>query len=337
MIGTIVNNIVQHCEKIIDTDYLQQFSQIVAAELGKYDIQEKHYEIVPWDEQVSKGYMMFFVAKKVEGLSHKSLSYYRSQIDKMAEFVQKPFDKITTDDIRFYLAAKQTRDGISETTTENIRHILNSFFSWMTAEGYCPKNPVYPIKPIKRKKIVHHAFTDTELEKIRDHCKTIKNPLSRNRALAIVETFLSTGCRVGELTGLKISDVNFQSRTAVVFGKGKKERRVYFNERAMLRISEYLNSRGDDGGEWLFVTDEKCRKHLSSGGVRTMLKEIGKAAGVSKVHPHKFRRTAATIALRRGMKLTDIQRMLGHANLETTKIYLDMDDSDLEAQHRKFM
>lgn len=337
MIQKIVNNIVHKCENIIAQEHLQMFSHIVALELGKYDISEKHFEIVPADEQINKGYMMFFVAKRIEGLSEKSLNYYRSEVDKFAGFINKPFNKVTTDDIRYYLAIKQSNDGISEATADNTRRILNSFFSWMNAEGYCPSNPVYPIKVIKKKKVVHHAFTDTELEKLRDQCTEIKRPLERKRTLAIIETLLSTGCRVGELTGLKIADIDFQHRSAVVLGKGKKERRVYFNDRAMLRITDYLKERGEDNSEWLFVGGDKNRTQLLTGGVQSYLRELGKKAGVNNVHPHKFRRTAATIALRRGMTVLDIQRMLGHACLETTKIYLDMDDSSLEAQHRKYM
>lgn len=336
MIQEIVSNIVQSCVKIIAQEHMQEFSRIVALELGKYDITEKHYEIVPADEQINKGYMMYFVAKKIEGLSERSIHSYKAEIDKFGDFIKKPFDKVTTDDIRYYLAVKQ-RDGVCEVTADTIRRVLNGFYVWLNNEGYVTRNPVYPIKAIKRKKVVRHAFTETELEKLRDCCKSRTKAIDAKRGLAIIETLLSTGCRVGELVGLKISDVDFQNKSAIVFGKGKKERRVYFTERAMMRINDYLKERGDDGEKWLFVSTDKQRNRLLISGVEIFLREIGRESGVNNVHPHKFRRTAATIALRRGMPLIDIQRMLGHESLETTKIYLDMDDSSLENQHRKFM
>jgi len=337
VIGEITNEIVSQCDGIVDAENLQAFQQIISSVLGKYNISEKNYEIVPWSEQVQKGYQMFFVAKKVEGLSDKSLQYYKYGIDRFHDFIKKPFDQVETDDIRYYLAYRQTTDRCSETTADNERRVLNTFFSWMNSEGYCPKNPVYPIKAIKKRKKVHHAFTDVELEKLRDGCKKLDSRLSQTRALAILETLLSTGCRVGELIGMKIDDLSVNHRSMVVFGKGKKERRVYFNEKAFMRICEYLEERGEDDSEYLFVTNDKHRNQLQVGGVESFIRELGEKTGVRKAHPHKFRRTAATTALKRGMPITDIQRMLGHASIETTKIYLDLDDSDLEYQHRKYL
>ena len=338
MIGEITNEIVSQCGGIVDTENLQAFQQIISSVLGKYDISEKNYEIVPWSEQVQKGYQMFFVAKKVEGLSDRSLRYYKGEIDNFHAFIKKPFDKIETDDIRYYLAVKQTKDGVAEATADSIRRILSSFFAWMNSEGYCKKNPVKPIKKIKPKQLVRHAFTDTELEKMRDYCSRIDSPLKRKRALAIIETLLSTGCRVGELVNMKIRDLDMIHKSIIVFGKGKKERRVYFNEKSFMRVCEYLEERGKDDSEWLFVAvDKRKNQKLQISGVEIFVREMGKSAGISKAHPHKFRRTAATIALRHGMAITDIQRMLGHASLETTQIYLDLDDSDLEYQHRKYL
>lgn len=337
MIGKITRELVGKCGPLINQSYMQEFSRIVATVLGQFDIRERETAIVPYNEQVNKGYMMFFVAKKVEGLSDKTLKYYKSEVDNFMTFIGKPLPDVVTDDIRYYLAVKQSRDGIEETTADNTRRILNSFFSWMNAEGYVSKNPVYPIKAIKKKKRVKHAFSDTEIEKLKEVCLRIEAPLERKRNIAIIETLLSTGCRVGELTTMKIKDVDFNKGTIIVEGKGKKERRVFFNDKSMLRIKEYLEERNGEGDEYLFNSIMRPYKHVGISGVETFIRDLGKEAGISKCHPHKFRRTAATIALRRGMALTDIQKMLGHESLDTTKIYLDMDDSDLETQHRKYM
>ena len=337
MIDKITAEIVSTSQNLINPDCLQEFQVIVSSILGKYDITEKEEAIVPYDEKLNRGYMMFFVAKKVEGLSQKSLDYYRGEIDKFRDFIAKPLDKITTDDVRYYLAIKQLHDGVSETTADNIRRVLNCFFSWLNSEDYVPKNPVYPIKSIKHKKAVKHAFTDSEVEKLKEVCLTSKNPLKKKRDIALIETLLSTGCRVGEISTMKIREIDFSNRSIVVEGKGKKERRVFFNDKAMMRIQDYLTERNGEGDEYLFDSCQRPYKRLEKGGVEVLIRSIGAAVGIDDCYPHKFRRTAATTALRRGMSLTDIQRMLGHENLDTTRIYLDLDDSSLEAQHRKFM
>lgn len=337
MIGKITNEIVLKCSMFFNQEHLQQFQYVLASVLGEYEIKEKETSLITYDENLNKGYVMFFVAKKVEGLSQKTLNYYKSEIDNFMSFIQKPLNTIQTDDIRYYLAIKQTKQGNSETTADNTRRILNSFFSWLNAEGYVPKNPVYPIKAIKKKRKVKHALSDTEIEKLKEVCLQIEKPLERKRNIAIIETLLSTGCRVGELTTIKICDVDFSKNSAIVFGKGKKERRVFFNDKAMMRIKEYLEERNGEGDEYLFNSIMKPYKQLAISGTEILIRSLGKKARIQKCHPHKFRRTAATIALRRGMSLTDIQRMLGHESLETTKIYLDMDDSNLEMQHKKYM
>lgn len=337
MIGKITIDLVNKCKTIIDDKDLQCFQLILSSVLGEYNITEKENAIVPYNERLNRGYQMYFVAKKIEGLSDRSLKYYKTVIDNFYKFTSKSIDAVTTDDIRYYLAIKQTREGVSEVTADNERRVLNGYFSWLCAEEYINKNPCFPIKCIKRKKKVKHAFSDSEIEKIKEACLRTEKSLERKRNIAIVETLLSTGCRVGELTTMKIADIDFNKNSIVVLGKGKKERRVFFNDKAILRIKEYLEERNGVGDDYLFVSLDSPYRQLRISGVEIVIRNIGLTAGVKECHPHKFRRTAATIALRRGMRVTDIQRMLGHESLETTRIYLDLDDSDLEVQHRKFM
>lgn len=337
MIGRITIDLVEKCQHFIDKESLGEFQRILSSVLGEYNITEKENALIPYNERLNRAYQMFFVAKKIEGLSDRSLKHYKTNIDNFFNFIPKAIDEITTDDIRYYIATKQMNNGISEVTANNIRLVLSSFFAWMTQEGYINKNPTLSLKSIKKKRKVKHAFTDSEIEKLKETCLAIEQPLKRKRSIAIVETLLSTGCRVGELTTIKIADIDFNKKSVVVLGKGNKERRVFLNDKAILRIREYLEERGENGDEYLFVSVDEPYEKLNISGVEILIRKLGKQAGIVECHPHKFRRTAATTAMKRGMNIIDIQRMLGHENLDTTKIYLDLDDGNLEYQHRKFM
>ena len=236
MIGKITIDLIERCQDFIDKECLEKFQYIISSVLGEYNITEKENALVPYNERLNRAYQMFFVAKKIEGLSDRSLKHYKTNIDNFFNFIPKAIDEITTDDIRFYIATKQMNNGISEVTANNIRLVLSSFFAWMTQEGYINKNPTLSLKSIKKKRKVKHAFTDSEIEKLKEACLAIKQPLKRKRSIAIVETLLSTGCRVGELTSIKISDIDFNKKSVVVLGKGNKERRVFLNDKAILRI-----------------------------------------------------------------------------------------------------
>lgn len=337
VIGKITVDLVEKCSDFIKVEDLQRFQTVLSLVLGEYDIKEKEYAIIPYDEKINKAYQMFFISKKIEGLSNRSLYAYKAELEAFRKSISKPFDTVTTDDIRYYLAMKQLKDGIAESTADNIRRVLSTFYVWLTAEGYVARNPVLPLKKIKTKRKVKHAFTDIEIEKLKEACLNIEKPLRRKRDIAIIETLLSTGCRVGELTSIKLSDIDFVKKSILVTGKGNKERIVYLNDKSLYRINEYLEERKDTDVDYLFVSVEKPYRRLQISGVEIMIRELGREVGISECHPHKFRRTSATIALRRGMDLVDIQKMLGHENLETTKIYLDLNNSNLEYQHKRIM
>ena len=312
----------------------------VYSELGKYDFTKKEQctEIVEYQGE-NKGYQMFFLAKKVEGLSDKSLIFYKKTIDKLVEFINKPLDQITTDDVRYYFAIRQTQDKVSVVTVENERRNLNSFFSWLTEENYVTKNPVLPIKKIKSRKVKKKAFSDVEIQKIKDACNNLKHTFPaweterKLRAIALVEFLISTACRVGEIDGLKRESVDLENRTITVVGKGNKERTVYLSTIAKMRLLEYWNYVGDK--EYCFCRLGNDGKFASSG-IEVEVRKIGEVAKVSNCHPHRFRRTSATIALKKGMTVIEVQRMLGHENLDTTKIYLDLNDDDLKFHHDKY-
>lgn len=320
----------------LSSEQLTMVQQACFCELGKYNFSEKVdcTELATYDDD-KIGYTMFFCSKGVEGLSKKTLKYYKDTVDKFLEFIKKPLKSITTDDIRFYLANRHANDGVCLTTMENERRNLNSFFGWLAEEGYIPKNVCKPIKKIKAPKIKKKAFSEIEVQKIKDACMIQpeyfkKESMARN--IALVEFLLSTGCRVGEISGLTRAAVDLDSASALVVGKGNKERTVYITQVAKMRLLEYWEIAGDR--KYVFSKLGKDEQWNESG-IEICVRELGKTANVKNCHPHRFRRTCATFALKKGMAITDVQRMLGHENLDTTKIYLDLDNSDLAYQHTK--
>lgn len=314
-----------------------ELKTILFSELGNYVIEEKLCtDIVQYDDD-TKGYTMFFVAKKVEGLSEKSLNYYKNVIDTFLGKFSKKLSQFTTDDIRYYLAVREMDDKVSPVTADNERRILSNFFAWLSNEEYISKNICAPIKQIRKPKRKKKAFSDVEITKIKDACQTYKNNvLEKKRAISIVEFLLSTGCRATELCSIKCTDIDLDARTAVVFGKGAKERNVYLNQVTKLRLQEYWKERNNNA-EYAFCSTKFPFSKMSVNTLEKLVKEIGQNANVNNCHPHRFRRTTATKAIKKGMSLVDVQKMLGHESLDTTKIYLDLDDTNLKYQHEKFM
>lgn len=315
----------------------------VFAELGKYDYapKVKNTELVAYDDN-NKGYTMFFLAKNVEGLSKRTLKYYKDVLDNFLRMIPKQLVDYNSDDIRFYLAKRQIDSGCTYTTIENERRILHGFFNWLSNEGYIRKNICFSIKKIKVPKGKKKAFSEVECAKIKDACSLLtgkpKTDEKKKRAIALVEFLLSTGCRVGEVSTLKREDVDMERRTALVTGKGNKQRTVFLTPTCKMRMLEYWNVAGDTPYAFSAINGTKKQpdRHWKVSGVEIQVREIGKLSGVKNCHPHRFRRTAATFALKKGMSLLDVQRMLGHESVDTTRIYLDLDDTDLKYQHDKY-
>lgn len=332
----IWGEVLVNLDDTVPPECINTIRQAVVSAIGKYEVTPKVEctEIATYDED-KRGYTMFFCAKGVEGLSKRTLQYYKLVIDNYLNFINKPLKSITTNDIRFYLAQRSTRDGVSMVTMENERRILNVFFGWLAEEDYIDKNVCKPVKKIKTKKVKKKAFTETEIQKIKDACLIKGGYMAEEklaRSVALVEFLISTGCRAGEIAQLKRQSVDVDNSCATVVGKGNKERVVYLTQVCKMRLQEYWELAGKR--EYTFAglgTD----KPLSVPGIEITIRELGKLAGVENCHPHRFRRTCATMALKKGMTIVDVQRMLGHENLDTTKIYLDLDDSDLAYQHAK--
>lgn len=271
----------------------------------------------------------FIAAKRIEGCSEKTLSYYRKTIDAMVSGVGKPVQRITTDDIRQYLTAYQIQRKSSKVTIDNIRRILATFYSWLEDEDYIVKSPVRRIHKVKTTKVIKDTYTDEALELMRDHCDSLRD-------LAMIDLLASSGMRVGELVLLNRDDINFNDRECVVFGKGNKERLVYFDARTKIHLQNYLESRVDENPA-LFVALRTPYSRLQIGGVERRLRQLGRRLSIPKVHPHKFRRTLATSAIDKGMPIEQVQQLLGHQKIDTTMHYAMVKQQNVKIAHRKYI
>lgn len=271
----------------------------------------------------------FVAAKRIEGCSEKTLAYYQNTIQAMISGIGKAAQQITTEDLRAYLTEYQNEHNISRVTIDNIRRILSSFFSWLEDEDYIVKSPVRRIHKVKTSKIIKETYTDEALELMRDNAPSLRD-------LAIVDLLASSGMRVGELVTLNRDDINFAERECVVFGKGDKERLVYFDARTKIHLQNYLAGRDDDNSA-LFVSLKFPHDRLQIGGVETMLRELGRQLNLTKVHPHKFRRTLATSAIDKGMPIEQVQQLLGHQKIDTTMHYAMVKQQNVKIAHRKYI
>ncbi|MBQ6220123.1 MAG: tyrosine-type recombinase/integrase [Methanobrevibacter sp.] len=271
----------------------------------------------------------YFKAKSVEGLSNKTLVAYKRSYNYFFSYMRKHYSLITTDDIREFLDWYQGLNDCSHITLDNLRKHLSSLFAWLHKNDYIFKNPMTRIKKIRGQTKVKKAFTDYELEKLRDSI-----PSDDIRLKAVFELLLSSGIRIGELVGLNRNDMNFNNLTFKVLGKGNKERTCYFNNKAKLYLQQYLMSRDDDNPA-LFVTSHTPNDRVGKSGHERIMRELGEKCGV-KCHPHKFRRTMATNAIRRGMPIEQVQKLLGHESISTTMIYVNVDQDAVKLNHTKY-
>ena len=271
----------------------------------------------------------FISAKEIEGCSKRTTKYYESTLLKMNSKLDKEITHMTTDDLRTYLTDYQKINNCSKASVDNIRRNLSSFFSWLEEENYILKSPMKRIHKIKTDKVIKETYSDETLELLRDNCNNLRD-------LAIIDILASTGMRVGELVKLNINDIDFENRECVVFGKGNKERPVYFDARTKIHLKNYLNSR-TDGNPALFVSLDSPYDRLKISGVEIRLRQLGRRLGIQKVHPHKFRRTVATKAIDKGMPIEQVQSLLGHSQIDTTMHYAMVNQNNAKESHRKYV
>lgn len=325
-----VNDVLRDMLAYLDNGQAEQLRRVLKHNLSGYEIQRRTDSTA---EDVSAENTRltdaFLSAKRIEGCSEKSLSYYRKTIEAMSEKIGKGITHITTNDLRSYLTDYQTERKSSKVTIDNIRRILSSFFSWLEDEDYILKSPVRRIHKVKTAVTIKETYTDEALETMRDHCDSLRD-------LALIDMLASTGIRVGELVLLNRDDINFEERECVVFGKGSKERMVYFDARTKIHLQNYLAQRTDSNNA-LFVSLKAPYERLQIGGVESRLRELGKRLSLPRVHPHKFRRTLATMAIDKGMPVEQLQRLLGHQRIDTTLQYAMVKQSNVKIAHRKYI
>lgn len=322
----LINEVVQGMLGYINNAQLKKLQQTLEHALFDKEIVES-YNV---QEDKSEDLLVNFLsAKRIEGCSEKSLVYYRNTIQAMRDKVEKPVREIETDDLREYLTGYQKDKNSSKVTIDNIRRILSSFFSWLEDEDYIIKSPVRRIHRVKSATTIKETYSDENLETMRDSCTELRD-------LALIDILASTGMRIGELVLLNRKDINFEERECVVFGKGSKERMVYFDARTKIHLQEYLNSRTDDSPA-LFVSLKAPYDRMKIGGIEARLRGIGRNLGIEKVHPHKFRRTLATMAIDKGMPIEQLQQLLGHKRIDTTLQYAMVKQSNVKIAHRRYI
>lgn len=328
MKNQFANDIIQRMLPCIDNAQADALRRALFSVMESYEITEAltGSPCEPTNPKLVDG---FLLSKRIEGCSEKSLVYYRKTINAMLDVIGKGVSHITTDDLRSYLTDYQASKNSSKVTIDNIRRILSSFFSWLEDEDYILKSPVRRIHKVKSASTIKETYSDEALETMRDNCENLRD-------LALIDMLASTGMRVGELVLLNREDIDFEERECVVFGKGSKERIVYFDARAKIHLQNYLKSRNDNNPA-LFVSLRAPYNRLKAGGVEVRLREFGRKLHLPRVHPHKFRRTLATVAIDKGMPIEQLQQLLGHRRIDTTLQYAMVKQSNVKIAHRKYI
>ena len=319
----LINDILHDMSEVLSAKELYALQIVLQKKLNTQNNQTYPYTNIEYMD-------MFISAKRIEGCSERTLAYYKATIEHMLSIIVTPLRQVQTDDLRAYLADYQLRNNCSKTTVDNIRRNLSSFFSWLEAEDYIIKSPIRRIHKIRTGSKVKETLSEECIEKLRDSCLHIRD-------LAMIDLLYSTGIRVGELVNLNINDINFEERECIVYGKGNKQRKVYFDAKTKVHLKRYLEQR-KDYREALFVTLDSPFERLKISGVEIRLRKLGRLASLDqRVHPHKFRRSMATRAIDKGMPIEQVQKLLGHQQIDTTMHYAMVNQSNVKISHRKFI
>ena len=307
---------------VLDVQQLKKLEEVLVYRLSE----EERYKDVHSNEEFLE---MFLTAKKLEGCSDRTIACYRFTLSKMLNDINIPIIKIKTENLRDYLAGYQKKNNCSKTTIDNVRRYMSSLFTWLEEEDYVLKSPMRRIHKVKTVKRIKEAMSDETIERLRDGCEELRD-------LAMVDVLLSTGMRVGELVGLDIADLNLANMECIVYGKGGKERKAYFDAKSKLHLEEYLASRKDDNPA-LFVSLKEPHTRITISGVETRIKMLSKKLDIAGLHPHKFRRTMATKAINKGMPIEQVQKLLGHNQIETTLQYALVNQENVKLAHRRYV
>lgn len=323
-----VNEFVASVSSNFDEDTLRKIFKKLTVFVNGYEIKPVETSAALYVDYIPECYQTYFVTRKIEGMSMKSLEMYDLYLKDFFRQVHKPFKAITTNDIRVYLYNVQTQRGISNRSLDCRRTVINAFFEWCCNEEYINRNPCRNIKKIKFEEKERKPLSAIELEELRNACTSIRDK-------ALVEFMYSTGCRVSEVVNMNKADVNFETKEVVLFGKGNKHRTAYLNAKAELALKSYLEIRTDDN-ESLFVSDRKPHKRLSKFGIEKRIGQLGELAGIERrVFPHLIRHTTASDGLNRGMGIEEVQAILGHESIATTMIYAKVSKNNVKLHHTK--
>lgn len=325
----LIESIMQQMLPYLDNAQMEKLRDVLHYSLHEVQIQMDTSHL-PQPVETNEGLLSkFMAAKRVEGCSSKTLRYYESALKKLFATVPVSVLRMKTEHLRDYLSQYAERTKCSKANLDNIRRILSSFFTWLEDESYILKNPVRRIHKIRVDRNVKETYSDEAMERMRDECHSLRD-------LAIIDLLASSGMRVGELVHLNREDIDFENRECIVFGKGSKERPVYFDARTKIHLKNYLDSRTDDNPA-LFVSLLKPYNRLQISGVEIRLRSLGRELGIPKVHPHKFRRTLATKAIDKGMPIEQVQRLLGHTQIDTTMQYAMINQRNVKVSHQKYI
>ncbi|PEH05378.1 site-specific tyrosine recombinase/integron integrase [Lactobacillus sp. UMNPBX4] len=314
--------IINDMADVLNAAQLKRLQEVLLKRLVKDEPEKKK---ISNEEYLNK----FLEAKKIEGCSERTIKYYKVTVEQLLKKVLHPIRKVTTEQMREYLVDYQKINNCGKTTIDNVRRNISSFFSWLEEEDYILKSPMRRIHKIRAEKLVKNVITDEDIERLRDGCDCLRD-------VAMIDLLYSTGIRVGELVRLNRADINFSERECVVFGKGDKERRVYFDAKSKIHLINYLKSRIDDNPA-LFVSLDKPYNRLKISGVEIRLRQLGRKLHLDRVHPHKFRRSMATRAIDKGMPIEQVQKILGHSQIDTTMQYAIVNQNNVKAAHRKYI
>ena len=330
MEATLINEICRLMKDHLSAEQNTILESTLRKVFKNFSIPEQSEQLSPHSHQTNTHLLNLFIsAKKIEGCSVNTLKYYSSTLLNMLNTMQKNVCEVTINDIRFTLSSYQDIRNSSKATLDNIRRIISSFFSWLEDENYILKSPARRIHKVKSTQFVKETLSDEELERLRDQCR-------HSRDLAMIDLLISTGIRVGELVNLNRSDINFSERECIVLGKGDKERRVYFDARTKIHLQHYLATRRD-ANPALFVGLNSPWRRLSIAGVERFLAKLGNISHVKHVHPHKFRRTMATMAIGKGMPIEQLQKLLGHTKIDTTLHYAIVNETNIKLSHQRYI
>lgn len=325
---TIINAVSDSVRSLLNDEQLQAVQNALTLQLNAYEIQVRTTEITAIDTTPDSILLKFIATKRIEGKSEETLRRYRDVCYMMIHTLCRPLHEITTYDLRYYLAEYKRQRQVSNRTLDGIRRCFSSFFNWLIAEGWIGRNPCTALAQIKYTKVVKKPYSAPEMERLKQACTSLRD-------LALIEFLYASGCRVSEVVRLNRSDINFLTRDAVVLGKGNKERTIYLTPVALMHLTDYLNSR-TDVDPCLFASIKSPHRRLSKAGIETVLKTLGKRAGVENVHPHRYRRTLATNLLDRGANIQDVAAILGHADLKTTQVYCYISQQNVQAAYRRY-